>query len=149
MADMTAEEIGTVLDTAPVCRLGLNGPDGPYVVPVNFAADGNALYFHSGKKGTKLGLIKADPRVAFQTDTDTELVPAEQACRFSVRYRSVIGRGRARLVEDEAEKRRGLDLLMAKYGGRSGGWEYATADLERIVVVRIDIEMISGKQKGY
>ena len=54
----------------------------------------------------------------------------------------------ATIVEETPEKIKGLNVIMAKYGGRGKGWEYAQKNLDRIVLVKIDIEELTGKKAG-
>ena len=65
-----------------------------------------------------------------------------------MRYRSVIGFGRASFVEMEAEKRQAPDLLMRKYAG-DGSWTYPRDAVAGTRVVRIDVEQMTGKQSAF
>ena len=136
-----------IVEQAQVCHLGLCDGEGPYVVPVCFGYDGRALYFHSAPRGRKIRAIAADGAVCFEVETDVELVPAERACKWSIRYRSVMGTGRAALVEDAEGKRRALNAIMRKYSGQD--WDFGGFDLNRVAVVRIEIESMTGKTAGY
>ncbi|WP_318258339.1 pyridoxamine 5'-phosphate oxidase family protein [Geobacter anodireducens] len=71
----------------------------------------------------------------------------ETPCRAEYLYRSVIMRGRARLVEEPAEKVLALDALMRKYqpGGTWGS--YPEEKLAITVIVRIDVEEVVGKEE--
>jgi len=140
----TIEEI---LRKATVCRLAVCDGDVPYIVPLNFGHESDRLYFHSAQEGRKIEALKANPKVCFEVDIDSELVSAGEPCGWTVRYRSVIGFGRARLLEDAAEKKRALDIIVGHYG--RGPFEYpekATAD---VAVVEVEIESLTGKQAGY
>jgi nitroimidazol reductase NimA-like FMN-containing flavoprotein (pyridoxamine 5'-phosphate oxidase superfamily) len=98
----TIEEI---LRRATVCRLAVCDGNVPYVVPLSFGYRDNRLYFHSAPEGRKMETIKANPHVCFEVDVDHEIVPGEIPCGWTVRYRSVIGFGKARLLEDVAQKK--------------------------------------------
>ncbi len=69
--------------------------DEPYVVPVCFGYEKNALCFHSALEGRKVGLIKKNNKVCFGIDTDTEMIKSESACSWNLNYRSIVGLGRA------------------------------------------------------
>lgn len=138
-----------LLQTAPVGRLGTIGRDGwPNIKPLNFACNDWRIYFHCAGEGEKLEEIRRDPRVCFEVDLPIAYVKGRQEnpCRASYLYRSIIIRGRATVVEDSAEKRRGLDLLMAKYQPEGGYGAYLEEKLELTTVVRIEIDEISGKE---
>jgi len=140
-------EIEQIIKQAKVCRLGLVDGSEPYVVPVCFGYENNAFYFHCAPEGRKLELIKNNNRVCLEIDTDVEITGAEKPCGWSARYRSVIGVGRAHILEDEADKIRGLTVLMRQFEGKGSAVEFEKAD--RTAVVRIDIENITGKKSGY
>ena len=44
--------------------LAMNGPDGPYAVPVSHVLEADVVYFHGATEGTKLDCIEADGRVS-------------------------------------------------------------------------------------
>lgn len=75
---------------------------------------------------------------------DAQVAPGEAPCRWSMKYRSVIGFGTARILEDHEEKRAGLGAVMAHYGGPEGPFDGKS--LERTCVIEIAIERMTGKQ---
>jgi nitroimidazol reductase NimA-like FMN-containing flavoprotein (pyridoxamine 5'-phosphate oxidase superfamily) len=136
------EAIDDVLRRAEVLHLAMSGPDGPYVVPVNFGYDGEAIWVHCAEAGRKLDMLATDPRVCFEASVDVEVVPGE-SCWWRTHFRSVVGFGTAHLVEDSAEKASGLGVLVGHYSGRPE--TVAIHDTEGVAVLRIDIERITGK----
>ncbi len=147
------EAVETLLGAAAVCRLGLSpGPEGdgfPYVVPVHFVYQQGRIYIHSAHEGRKIELIKKNGRVCVEVDEFLDLKPAEKACGYGSRYRSVIAFGTARLVEEDAAKHRALKLLMGKYAERGcgeGSWDFSGPEVSRVAV--IEIERMTGKQAG-
>lgn len=140
-------EIEAIIRADRVMHLALAHDNVPFLVPVFYGFDGSALYFHSASAGTKIEILKANDRVCFEITVDHGVVTAEAACDFEAQHRTVIGSGRARFVEDEAEKIRALDLIVAKFTDR--GFEYPKAKLGITTVIRIDIERITGKSYGF
>jgi nitroimidazol reductase NimA-like FMN-containing flavoprotein (pyridoxamine 5'-phosphate oxidase superfamily) len=138
-------EIDGLIDRAQVCRLGLSVDGLPYVVPLSFGYDGAALYFHSAEEGRKIDMIRANPNACFEMDLDYELVLGEGSCACTVKYRSVIGFGKARVLEDREEKRRGLETLMAHYG--RPGVEFDDASVDGVAVIRVDVETVTCKSR--
>ena len=98
------EEIEGIINKAIVCHIGLVDGDEPYVIQVCFGYERNVLYFHSALKGRKIELIKKNNKICFEMETDVEVRRAEEACRWGLKYMSVIGVGRAYIVEKEDEK---------------------------------------------
>lgn len=139
--------IDAILQRALVCRLGLAAGEEPYVVPLAFGYDGEALYFHSAKggRGRKLEMIRANPRVCFEVDMDHELVLGDGPCACSIRYNSVIGFGTATILDGRKEKEKGLRVLSAHYRGEAG--EFSDRMIDKIEVIRVDIESLTGKTR--
>jgi nitroimidazol reductase NimA-like FMN-containing flavoprotein (pyridoxamine 5'-phosphate oxidase superfamily) len=140
-------EIERIVKGARVCRLGFADGGEPYVVPVCFGYEDNALYFHCAPEGRKIDLIKKNNRVCVEVEADVEIVGAEKSCGWSTRYRSVIGLGRARILESEEDRLRGLAVLMRQFGEKEPDIELGKA--ASAAVVRIDMEYLSGKKSGY
>jgi uncharacterized protein len=142
--DAYSDQINIVFNEAKVCRLALSVGDRPYLVPVCFGFEGGRLFFHSGPGGKKLGMLAVNPQVCFELETDVAVIPNETPCRFSMRYRSVIGYGRAGLLVDDGEKRQGLDAIIRQYGGDPG--VYGAAALKGVEVFAITIDSMTYKQ---
>jgi hypothetical protein len=137
--------IESILEEALVLRIGLVDNDTPYVLPVCFGYRDNCLYIHSAQAGRKIDILKKNNRVCFETEVGVEVVPGDPACKWTVRYRSVIGMGTARIVEDPQEKIKALDIIMEHYSGRTGH-EYHEAVLGIAAVIRIDVTEMTGKK---
>ena len=136
--------IQEILEKGLVCRLGLYDGQYPYVVPMNYGYRDGRLYFHCAAEGRKIDILKKNDRVCIEVDIDSRIVRGDMPCRWAAKYRSVIGFGRARIVDDENAKKAGLDVIMAHYGG-SGG-EYDEKSLQRTSVIEVVLESMTGKQ---
>ena len=139
-----------LLNSAPVGRLGTVGADGwPMIKPLNFAYGEGTIYFHCALEGEKLDHLRHEPRVCFEVDLPVAYVrgTSDAPCRAEYLYRSVIIRGRAQIVEDQAEKIRALDSLMAKYQPGETFAGYPEEKLAITGIVRIDIEELVGKEE--
>jgi len=137
-------EIEAIIGRCLVCRLAMADDNQPYVVPLCFGFKDNSLYFHSAGQGKKIDIIKKNNRVCFEFDIDCEIVGADTACKWGMRYKSVIGFGEACFIEDSESKRQALDIIMQHYGGEASA--YSETDLKRTVIIKVDIEQITGKQ---
>ena len=140
-----SREIEAIIQKANVCRLGLVNEDEPYVVPVNFGYERNVLYFHSALEGLKIDLIRKNNKVCFEIEIDVDIEKTEKS-NCSVKYKSVIGRGRAYILENKEDKIRGLKSIMRHCTG--GEYSYSEEKWNTVLVVRIDIESLTGKH-GY
>src|ERR687893_1491780 len=96
--ELPSEDIEELLRTAIVGRIaccghGMVGDGRPYLVPLAYGYDGNAVYAHSGP-GRKLDLMRAEPRVTFEVDE----------AQAPDRWRSVIAEGAFEEIEDPRER---------------------------------------------
>jgi len=138
-------ELEQVLTRARIMRLGLTDGQWPYVVPVNFGYEPGSIWFHSSPRGFKMDLLAANPQVCFEVEDDWSLVTADKPCDWSTRFRSVIGFGRAEVVQDRTLKAHGLDVLMRSHGF-AGDLTYPPDILDIAAVVRIAIASMTGKR---
>jgi nitroimidazol reductase NimA-like FMN-containing flavoprotein (pyridoxamine 5'-phosphate oxidase superfamily) len=138
-------KVRAIMEEAQVCRLGMCDTGVPYIVPMNFGLGENCLYFHCAPEGKKIDILRDNNRVCFEMDLLREVKRGAKACDFSARYESVIGFGRAILVEGPDEKRLALDRIMAHYGA-PGPHTYRDDILAKTTVVRIDIDSLTGKR---
>ncbi len=105
------------------------------------------LYFHGAAEGKKMDLVRQTGYAGFEMDTAHGLKTADQACGYSFRYRSVVGEGPIRVVEETQEKKKGLNCIMGHMSGKDS-WDYPEAMLKRTAVLRLDVEQMSGKRTG-
>jgi len=140
-------EINAILGAAHLMRIALADGDTPFLVPVFYAFDGTAIYFHSAQAGTKIDIMKRNNKVCFEISIDHGIVENDVACDFEAQHRTVIGFGKVAFVTDDAEKINALDRIVAHFSEKK--FEYPKANLSRTVVIRIDIESIKGKKHGF
>ncbi|MGA9141775.1 MAG: pyridoxamine 5'-phosphate oxidase family protein [Methanocella sp.] len=143
---MDIDAITVLLNKAPVGRMAAISPDcTPYIVPINFAFEGDRIYFHCALEGMKLDYIRANPKVGFEADELLDLYTTPgKPCSCGAYYRSVIARGKAAIVTDREKKLHALWLLVDKYVGKRDG-EMPTDIVDKTCVVEIVIDEISGK----
>lgn len=139
-------EIELIIRNSLVCRLGLADNGTPYIVPLCFGYQDNRLYFHSAKEGRKITILKRNNAVCFEFDGSLEVKIGKAACDWGMQYRSVIGYGRASFVEDPEEKRMALDVIMSQYA--DGPFEYSEKALGKALLIKIEIESMTGKKSG-
>ena len=138
------EEIEAIIRQSLVCRLAMTDGNSPYVVPLCFGYRDQTLYFHGAGQGKKMDILKKNSQVCFEFDLTTGIKPGKSACDWGIGYQSVIGFGQAATVEDRQAKREALDIIMAQYA--EGKFDYSDADLDRTIVIRVDISSMTGKE---
>jgi nitroimidazol reductase NimA-like FMN-containing flavoprotein (pyridoxamine 5'-phosphate oxidase superfamily) len=140
-------EINRILQEAPLCRIAMAEENKPYLICVNYAVEGDRLFFHSASSGKKIDILKRNPFVCFEIDLPGALVKSDTACRWTMTYRSVVGFGKAFFLDSKEEKTKVFDRLMKKYAGRDG-FSYSDEALDKARVIGILIESVTGKRSG-
>lgn len=140
--------IATVLDKCRTLHLGLVEDGRAYIVPLNYGwTEENGrytLYAHSAAEGRKIDLIRGGADVGFEMETGVEYFDAETACGWGNRYESIIGEGRATLLETPEEKRQALAAIMAHYSARKD-YTFEDAVVNLVQVIQIDVTALSCK----
>ena len=121
------ENIAKIIEQCTTCHVAMvddANADMPYVIPLSFGYSLNdsvlELYFHCAHVGKKLDCIRKNPNVAFSMCVENRIEIHEEAyCKSGRFYASVVGQGKAEIVEDVAEKCRGLSLLMKRQAASS------------------------------
>ena len=116
------ENIAKIIEQCTTCHVAMTDdadPSMPYIIPLSFGYSLNSgvleLYFHCAHVGKKLDCIRKNPNVAFSMCVENRIEIHEEAyCKSGRFYASVVGQGKAEIVEDIAEKCRGLSLLMER-----------------------------------
>jgi nitroimidazol reductase NimA-like FMN-containing flavoprotein (pyridoxamine 5'-phosphate oxidase superfamily) len=137
-------EIESIIRNSLVCRLGLADAGTPYIVPLCFGYKDNRLYFHSAKAGRKIEILKRNNAVCFEFDGNLKVQAGKAACDWGMKFRSVIGYGRASFIEDPEDKRKALDVIMAQYA--DGAFEYSEKMFEKALLIKVEIESMTGKK---
>ena len=140
------EIIQYVLKNAKVTRIAMSLDNNPYIVPMNFGFDGNNLYLHTGEFGKKIDILKKNDKVCFEMDINHELVESSEACKWSMRFLSIIGYGKAIFLDEISQKIKALGLIMQQYSN-TDNWNFNEEDINKVNIIKINIESISGREK--
>lgn len=139
--------IREILAKSEICRLGFVDNEEAYIVPVNYAYEDGIIYIHSATGGRKVDLIKRNSRVSFEIEYSNEIIKAGTPCEWSARYRSIMGKGNIIIEEDPVLKKKGLDLIVTRYGSNIE-LNYDESLFSRTILLILKIESITGKQSG-
>jgi uncharacterized protein len=138
-------EIESIIQQAQVCRVGLSDGNIPYIVPMNFGYKDNCLYFHCAAEGKKLDIIRQNSEVCFEIDIDVQIIKStERICKWGTRYRSVIGFGKAFVVEKWREKAAALNTITQHYGANYH--DFSEKEVEKLSIIKIEITSMTGKK---
>lgn len=106
------DEVIAILEKGKSGVLALLGDDDyPYAVPISYAYYDSKLYFHGGKNGHKIDVIKECEKASFCVVDQDQIIPEE----YTTYFRSVIAFGKIRIMEDEIEMKKAIMALAAKY----------------------------------
>ncbi len=142
-----AKEIESIISRSDICRIALSENNSPYIVPMCFGYRNNCLYFHSASDGKKIDIIKKKNRVCFEFDFYGGLIRSKNPCDWDMKYRSVVGSGRAVFIEDPVEKITALNIITEHY--LSDVHEYQKNSVDNLTIIKVEIESITGKKSGY
>lgn len=142
------EEINEVIRACRTCYLAMSINDQPYVLPMNFALDGDTIILHSAQEGRMWETILKNPKVSINWTLGEDLAwqDVQVGCSYRVKSKSVIVEGKVEFVEDFDEKTRCLQLLMAQYSDRE--FKFGEPAVRNVGVIKVQIENISGKEFG-
>ena len=142
---ISIEEARSLLESAEYGVLSMACQDGlPHGIPLNFALDGDSIYFHCALEGKKTEILCANPRFSFCVVGRTEVLPE----KFGTKYESAIATGSVEELSAR-EKRQGLLLLVRKYSPNyvKEGLEYIDKLIDKTRVFRMRLESITGKAR--
>jgi nitroimidazol reductase NimA-like FMN-containing flavoprotein (pyridoxamine 5'-phosphate oxidase superfamily) len=140
--------IEEIIADAAVCRVAFADGNTPYIVALNFGylpGEKPCIYFHCAPEGRKIEMMKRNNQVCFQMETGHEVYKGENGCDWGMKYKSVVGYGELSVVENEEERKRGLDILMDHYGG-TGIYNYDPKVFSRTTILRLKISGMTAKQ---
>jgi len=125
----------------------------PFIKPTSFVYDEgeHAIYIHGALVGRMRTNLETNSRVSFCIAEMGRLLPADTAMEVGVEYASVVAFGKAEVISDADQARRGLQLLLDRYFPQlKPGTDYREIlphELDITSVYRIKIESWSGKEE--
>ncbi|MCF8034457.1 MAG: pyridoxamine 5'-phosphate oxidase family protein [Desulfarculaceae bacterium] len=136
-----------ILERGNLLSLAMCSDGQPYVIAMNYGLHQGRVYMHTGVKGLKMDILAANPRVSFTVYEEVEFIKNDQPCKWDTRYRSVVGLGEVRVVEDQAEKLAGLKAI-ARHCGHGDGEEMLPEKVRQVAVLAVEIDHLVGKTNG-
>ena len=122
----------------------------PYMVAMNYGFRENTIYLHAALEGRKIDILRKNPDVCFMVHTGNRLTTGSDACGdWTMKYRSVTGFGKATLIEDDAVKSSLLCRSLWTSTLPKALLNSVPTRVAQTLVIRIDIEEMTGKISGY
>jgi len=142
------EEIDAILKQCKTCWVAMSENDVPYVLPMNFAMDGDRVILHSAQSGRMWETIKKNPKVCINWMLGEELAwqDFEVACSYRVKSKSVIVEGTAEIIKDVEEKERLFKQFMTQYSDLS--FKFNAPAIRNVGVLVVPITKLTAKEFG-
>lgn len=141
------DKLQKILSEGSVVRLAMNDGDVPYLVPFNYGYRDNCIYIHSAPAGKKIDLLKMNNKVCFEIESVAEIIKEETPCKWAMKYQSIIGYGEVEILTETQDKINGLNVLMA-HNGFTGDFHYPDKQIEKVVILKLTIQEMTGKQSS-
>lgn len=142
---LSIEDSIAVLNNGTSGVLAVSGDnDYPYAVPLSYVYHDRKIIFHCAQTGHKLDAIARNEKVSFCVIDQDNVVPQE----YTSYFRSVIVFGKARILNNEDEKRSALEILAAKYSPdhEQGRLQEIEKHFKQVCLVELVIEHMTGKE---
>lgn len=139
--EVEAKEILKSATNGVLCLLDHN--ERPYGVPMSFIYDGDSsIYFHCALEGRKIVCIRQNPKACFTIIDQDEIHPEE----FTTYFRSVIVEGTIKILEEKVEMIEALRFLSNKYSPGIDCEPEIEKGLNRVLILKLEIDSITGKE---
>jgi len=141
-------EIDEVIKACKTCYVAMSDGDSPYVLPMNFALDGDTVILHSAQSGRMWETIRKNPKVCINWTLGEELAwqDVRVGCSYRVKSKSVLVEGEVEVIDDYDEKYRMLKETMAQYSDRE--FKFGRPAVVNVGIMKVHIKKITGKVFG-
>lgn len=144
------EEITAILKRGKYVTISMCRDNEPYIVTLSYGFDQekNALYFHASGKGLKLEFLRANSLVCATVIEDHGYVMDD----CSHNYRTVVFWGEMTILEDLAEKKHGMSVLLNHLEEKPTVVQKFQLEADelyhRISMLKLEIKQIHGKARN-
>jgi nitroimidazol reductase NimA-like FMN-containing flavoprotein (pyridoxamine 5'-phosphate oxidase superfamily) len=146
MRELDQSAIEAFLNGLTIGHLGTVRQGRPYIVPIAFLYEHQTVYFAT-EPGGKLGDLQSGEEACFEAD---------EYCPEIGEYRSVIGYGQAKVVQDPQERERILRRLIGRFERQASSFvtskdypAHAMAEHEQpqeLMVVAMPLQELHGRE---
>ena len=137
-----------IINECEIIRLGLSDGDYPYIVPLNFAytVDGDQIcfYVHGAMAGRKYEMLTKNPKCSFEMDVPIMMDCMEEEGDVTMRYKSVMGKCSAELLDGEDRQKAIDDVIMARHE-ETKNFAYNKDTVKRTAVFKLIVTELSAK----
>ncbi|KAG0338952.1 hypothetical protein BG004_006996 [Podila humilis] len=157
-AKYDAESIHEILDSNMLAHVGFTLPPGaadeddwPFVMPMCYGRIDDTVYIHGYVSGRMMKALASNerPKVCITVTAVDALIVAMSPFHNSMNYKCAMIFGRGRLVTDETEKDKALNVITNQPFRHADRWNDSrppnTIDLKSTKVIAVQIERASAK----
>ena len=142
-------EIKEILDKSMIVHIGMVDDGEPYVVPMNYGytlEDGElCIYLHGATVGRKIDIINKNPKVFFEMECDVTPFEGKIACQYGTTYASVMGKGKAEVLDNVNDKIDGLSKFMKTQTGKDFTFDERMVSI--VSVIKITSKEFTAKKR--
>jgi nitroimidazol reductase NimA-like FMN-containing flavoprotein (pyridoxamine 5'-phosphate oxidase superfamily) len=141
------ETVNAIFDEALICHVGFVVDGSPFVIPTIHSRVDDILYFHGSPASRMLRLMKKGAEVTVTATLLDGIIAARSVFHHSMRYRSAMVFGEARIVDSVEEREIALEAITN--GILPGRWSEARLPSRNedkgTLIVAVPIEEFSAK----
>lgn len=141
-------EIDAILGQCKTCFVAMSDNDVPYVLPLNFAMDGDRVILHSAQTGRMWETIKKNPKVCINWILGEDLAwqDVQVGCSYRVKSKSVLVEGTAEFIDDFSEKERIVKKFMTQYSELP--FKFNDPAIRNVGIILVHIDKLTAKEFG-
>ena len=141
-------EINAILKQCKTCYVAMSDENVPYVLPMNFAMDGDRVILHSAQCGRMWETIRKNPKICINWTLGEDLAwqDIQVGCSYRVKSKSVIVEGTAEIIDDLEEKYQIMQQFMTQYSELP--FKFSTPAIRNVGIVLVSIDKLSAKEFG-
>ncbi len=141
-------EIDAILKQCKTCYVAMSVDDVPYVLPMNFAMDGDRVILHSAQQGRMWETISKNPKVCINWTLGEKIAyqDIQVGCSYRVKSKSVMVEGTAEIVTDFDEKVRIMEQFMTQYSDLP--FKFSAPSIRNVGIILVNIDKLSAKEFG-
>ncbi|MFH2046241.1 MAG: pyridoxamine 5'-phosphate oxidase family protein [Pseudomonadota bacterium] len=92
-------------------------------------------------------LARKNNNICFEFDIDVEVVKGKNTCEWGMKYQSVIGFGKAFIIDNHEQKRKALNIIMSQYSENL--FQFTDSTIDKTSVIKIEVTSMTGKRSGF
>mgnify|MGYP000907114788 CR=1 FL=1 len=142
------KKIDEIIRQCKICYVSMSADNVPYVLPMNFALNGDTVVLHSGKNGRMWDILHKNPAVCINWTIGDEIAwqDIRIACSYTIKSFSVLAEGLVEFTDSYEEKERCLSLFMAQYSSRE--FKFNSPSVKNVGIIKVHVNQFSCKEFG-